>query len=72
MHPYAEGNIAAARREIAKCLKALEAAARAGRDPEAWAHIAMATSHAIVVSAQLDDAMALDEMAVTAGEEAAE
>ena len=70
LHPYAEGNIAAARRELRKCIEQLERACQA-KQPEAWAHVAMAHTAAMVAKAQLDDAFEVDrmfgEMAVTAG-----
>lgn len=61
LHPYAEGNIAAARRDIAKCVTALRAAC-AAKDSEAWKRIGEALGHATQVAAQLEDAMTLEEM----------
>lgn len=59
MHPYAEGNIAAALREMRECIEALERACKA-RDPEAWRHIGEALGHARTVKAQLEAATELD------------
>jgi hypothetical protein len=64
MHPFAEGNVAAAQRDIRKCIEALEAAVRGQR---ADFHAAEALGLAYQVASQLEDARAIDEMAVTAG-----
>ncbi len=66
MHPWSEGNIAAARRDIARCLDAIKAAIKVPGDDEAWKHIGVALGYAAQVQAQLDDAMTVEEMAVVA------
>lgn len=71
MHPFAAGNVAAARRDVARCIDALRAATSARREDE-WRLIGQALAYATSVQAQLDDAMTIDEMAATAGEDAAE
>ncbi len=68
LHPYASGNIAAARRDIAKCVELLRAAIKTNDIQESWKHIGAALGYAAQVGAQLDDAVTLEEMAVTAGE----
>lgn len=62
MHPYAEGNIAAAKREIARCLDAIKLAIRTS-GPSAWEHVGSALAHATNVSAQLDHAMEIEAIA---------
>ncbi len=69
MHPFAGGNIAAARRDIAKCVELLRAAIKTNDIEESWKHIGSALGYAAQVGAQLEDAMTLEEMAVTAGDE---
>jgi hypothetical protein len=68
LHPYAEGNIAAAQREIAKCVEEIRKALRAPGN-EGWRHIGVALAHASTVKAQLADAVTLDEMAVVGTDE---
>ena len=69
LHPFAEGNIAAAQKEARQCVEALRAAIVAKGDAEVWKRIAEALGHAAHVEAQLRDAVTLEEMAVTTGEE---
>lgn len=61
MHPYAQGNTAAARREAAKCVEELRKALQAP-GVEGWKHVGIALAHAATIKAQLDDAFAIDEL----------
>lgn len=72
MHPFAEGNVVAARRDAERCVKALRAAIVAKETDEVWKLVAEALGLAAGIEAQLRDAMTLEEMAVTTGEEAAQ
>jgi hypothetical protein len=68
MHPYAEGNVAAARVAATRCLEEIQKAL-AGKKPDAWEHVGIAMAFAARAKAQLDDAFALDEMAAGMDEE---
>jgi hypothetical protein len=70
MHPFAEGNVAAAQQSIEKVLESLRASIAAKSESGTWALIGQALGYAASAKAQLEDAMQLEEMAVTAGEEA--
>ena len=61
MHPYAQSSIAAAQRELANCIESLKSATTANGQ-QAWGHVAMALTHAVVAAAQLDDAVTVDGM----------
>lgn len=69
IHPFAAGNIAAARRDLRRCTEALRRACGSRADADAWRLIGEALGLAAQAEAQLADAMTLDEMAVTTGEE---
>ncbi len=70
MHPFAEGNVVAARRDAAKVVQALREAIVTKDSAEVWKLVADALGLAAGIEAQLRDALTLDEMAVITGEEA--
>lgn len=69
MHPFTESGIAAAQASARKCREAIEKAIRERSNADAWALIGQALFHVTHVEAHLADAMTLDEMATTTGEE---
>lgn len=71
LHPYAEGSIAAARRDIAKCLEEMSKALRAP-GTEGWHHVGLAHAHAASAKAKIDAAYELDELAAGLDEEGSE
>lgn len=69
MHPFAEANVHAAHAQLEKTIEALRAAVRCRTEQGSWALISRALGHAANAKAQLTDALTLEEMAVTTGEE---
>ncbi len=67
MTPFAEGNVAAALRDLGRCIEEIQRACKTP-GPEAWKHVALAHGHAITAKAHLDDAMKLEDMAKEAAE----
>ncbi len=62
MTPFAEGSVAAARRELTRCLAELKTACRAAA-PECFRHVALAMGHAATAEAQLDAALEIEAIA---------
>lgn len=62
MTPYAEGSVAAALREVERCIVELKTACKAP-DPGAWRHVALAMGHAGTAKAQLNAALEIEDMA---------
>lgn len=63
LHPYASGNIAAATREVRRLGEMLSEALRSSSSAETRRLVILATTHADMAAAHLDDAVTLDEMA---------
>lgn len=62
MSPYAEGSVAAAMREVERCIAELKTACK-DTEVTAWRHVALAMGHAGTAKAQLNAALEIEEMA---------
>jgi hypothetical protein len=64
--PFAESNVASARKNVEACLEHLRRAIGT-EGPEAWRYVAEARNFAITARVELASAVRLEEMAVVAG-----
>lgn len=69
MHPFSEGTAAAALANLDEAIETLRSATRARTDSGMWSLIGRALGQAANARAKLADALMLEEMAVTTGNE---